>query len=84
MMLKRWHLSFDLVIECFNFIHLWVILPGLPLQMWNSKYPEAIGNSIGHFIKFDEGALRSLDKIMAKVLVEVDIHLGLLEVLEIK
>jgi hypothetical protein len=36
-----------------------------------------------NFIKVDETALQSQDKRMAKVLVEVDIHVGLLESLEI-
>jgi hypothetical protein len=61
-----------------------VLLPGLPLQMWNSKALEVVGNSIGRFIKVDETTLRSPDKRMAKVLVEVDVHVGLLEVLEIE
>jgi hypothetical protein len=64
--------------------HLWVLLPGLPLQLWNTKALEAIGNTLGHFIKVDEEAIQSLDKRMEKVLVEVDIHAGLLETLEIE
>jgi hypothetical protein len=44
---------------------------------------EAIGNELGRFIKVDEMSLQSPNKIMAKVLVEVDLHPGLLEILEI-
>jgi hypothetical protein len=61
-----------------------VLLPSLPLQLWNLKSLEAVGNSIGRFLNIDETTLRSPDKRMAKVLVEVDVHAGLLEVLEIE
>jgi hypothetical protein len=47
---------------------------GLPLQLWNAKALEVIGNALGHFIKVDEQALLYADKRMDKVLVEVDIH----------
>jgi hypothetical protein len=82
-MLKRWRVRFDPSTEYFSYRHLWVLLPGLPLQLWNVKALEAIGNELGRFIKVDEIALQSQDKRMAKVLVEVDIHAGLLESLEI-
>jgi len=83
LMLKRWRIRFDPTTKYFSFCHLWVLLPGLPLQMWNAKVLEAIGNVLGHFIKVDEVALHSHGKIMTKVMVEVDIHAGLLESLEI-
>jgi hypothetical protein len=52
--------------------------------LWNVKALEAIDNVLGHFIKVDELALQSQDKRMEKVLVEADIHAGLLETLEIE
>jgi hypothetical protein len=84
LMLKRWRLKFDPTTEYFSFRHLWVLLPGLPLQLWNSKALEAIGNVLGHFIKIDEEALLSSDRRMEKILVEVDVHGGLLDILEIE
>jgi hypothetical protein len=81
-MLKRWRLIFDLKHEYFSFRHLWVLLSGLPLQLWNNKALEAIGNSLGHFIKLDEEALLSNDCRMTKILVEVDVHGGLLDNLD--
>jgi hypothetical protein len=45
---------------------------------------EGVGNTLGHFIKFDKETMHSLDKRMEKVLVEVDIHTRLLETLEIE
>jgi hypothetical protein len=52
--------------------------------MWNAKALEVIGNALGRFIKIDEQGLQYHDKRMEKVLVEVDIHVGLLETLEIE
>jgi hypothetical protein len=43
----------------------------------------AIGNSIGRFISVNEQALGSSDRKMGRILVEVDIHSGLLETLDI-
>jgi hypothetical protein len=83
-MIKIWRLSFNPATEYFSFRHLWVLLPSLPLQLWNLRALEAVGNCIGHFISVDDGALRSTDKRMVKILVEVDIHAGLSEVLEIE
>jgi hypothetical protein len=45
---------------------------------------KAIGDCLGRFIGVDEAAMHSSDKRMAKVLVEVDTHAGLSEVLEIE
>jgi hypothetical protein len=44
---------------------------------------EAIGNELKRFIKVNELSLKSPDKRIGKILVEVDIHSGLLESLEI-
>jgi hypothetical protein len=82
LMLKRWRIRFDPTTEYFSFRHLGTT-SGLPLQLWNAKALEAIGNVLGRFIKVDEVALHSQDKRMERVLVEVDIHAGLLESLEI-
>jgi len=60
------------------------LLPGLPLQLWNTKSLEAIGNELGRFIKVDELSLKALDKCLGKVLVEIYIHTSLLETLEIE
>jgi hypothetical protein len=83
LMLKRWRVHFNPNTKYFSFLHIWVLLPGLLLQLWNSRALEEIGNVLVCFIKVDEYALRSTDKRMAKVLVEVDINVGLLESLEI-
>ena len=78
LMLKRWHVSFDPAQDYFCHRHLWVLLPGLPLYLWNAKALEAIGNVLGKFIKVDEEALQDADKKICRVLVEIDGHIGLL------
>ena len=77
LMLKRWRLKFDSTTEYFSYRQLWVLLPGLPLQLWNSKALEPIGNVFGRFIKIDEESLLSRDRRMEKILVEVVVHGGL-------
>jgi hypothetical protein len=54
LMLKRWRISFDPAHDYFQFRHLWVLLPGLPLNIWNTKALSAIGNALGRFICVDE------------------------------
>ena len=82
-MLKRWRVSFDPTIDYFRYRHLWVLLLGLPLHFWNAKALEAIRNYLGKFIMVDDEALLASDKKIGRVLVEIDIHAGLLESLEI-
>jgi hypothetical protein len=84
LMIKRWRFGFNPTTEYFSFRHLWVLLPNLPLQLWNHRALKAIGNCLGRFIGVDEDVLLSSDKRMAKILVEVDTHAGLSEVLEIE
>jgi hypothetical protein len=37
LMLKIWRISFDPVQDYFQFRHFWILLPGLPLNLWNKK-----------------------------------------------
>jgi hypothetical protein len=83
LMLKRWRLSFNPSTEYFSYRHLWVLLPGLPLQLWNQQALELIGSSLGRFLTVDTASLASSDRKMAKIMVELDIHAGLPEVLNI-
>jgi hypothetical protein len=82
-MLKRWRVSFDPSQDYFRLRHLWVLLPGLPLHLWNKKALMAIGNSLGCFISVDSKTLTGPDKKLARILVEIDIHEGFLETLDI-
>jgi hypothetical protein len=76
-------ISFDPTQDYFQFRHLWVLLPGLPLNFWNVNDLTSIDNALGRFIKVDEQTLCALDRKLGKILVEVDIHSILLETLDI-
>jgi hypothetical protein len=83
LMLKRWRLGFNPATEYFGLRHLWVLLPGLPLQLWNLQALERIGASLGRFLKIDSNLLEAADRRIARIYVELDIQAGLPEVLEI-
>jgi hypothetical protein len=83
-MLKRWHISFNPAQDYFRLRHLWVLLPGLPLYLWNSKALEAIGTSLGKVLVVDLKVLEAPIKRVARVLVELDIHEGLQESIDIE
>jgi hypothetical protein len=59
-------------------------LPGLPWNFWNLEALQAIRNSSGTFIAVDDLTLMENSRKMEKVLVAMEIHSGLLEVLEIE
>jgi hypothetical protein len=83
-MLKRWRVGFDPSQDYFRHRHLWVLLARLPLYLWNEKSLMAIGNTLGRFISLDSKLLTRPNKKMARLLVELDIHEGLLETLDIE
>ena len=78
-MLKRWHYGFDPEFEGIKFRHLWVLLLGLPITIWNKEYFVAIGNHIGLFLHVDEEILNGVDKRVGIMLVDIDMSWGLLE-----
>jgi hypothetical protein len=83
LMLKRWRLGFNPSTEFFSHRHIWVLLPGLPLQLWNQQALELIGASLGRFLRVDINSLAAPDRRMARIYVEIDIQAGLPEILEI-
>jgi len=83
-MLKRWCVGFDPVTDYFQFRHIWVLLRGLPLQFWNVVTFRAIGNELGRFMFVENSVLKGGDRRMGKILVEMDVHNGLLEGLDIE
>lgn len=60
----------------------WVLLYGLLLQLWN-KVLTTVGNELAIFLYVEEDCLFGRDKRMAQILVELDVHAGLLEEIEI-
>jgi len=61
-MLKRWCIGFNPATEYFNLHHIWVLLLGLPLNLWNKPTLKATGNLLVRFLKVDEQCLNSQDK----------------------
>jgi hypothetical protein len=84
LMLKRWRIAFNPETKYFSLRHLWVLLPGLPLFLWNEGALTAIGNSLGKFLMVDRVVLAASARKVGRVLVELDIHQGLSETLDIE
>ena len=77
MVLDRYHVHFDPLREQVKKQHLWVLLPGLPFPLWSRSLLEGVGNTIGRFVAVEEDFMHSFDKRMEKILVEMDISVGL-------
>ena len=77
LVLDRWNVQFDPARTRIKKRHLWALLPGLPFPLWNRDTLEGIGNSIGRFIAIEEEFLNTFDKRMARILVEIDVSMGL-------
>jgi hypothetical protein len=84
LMLKRWRMAFNPESDFFQLRHLWVLLPGLPLHFWTEGAIKAIGDSLGRFIAFDHSSLTGSSRKLGKVLVEMDLSVGLPANLEIE
>jgi hypothetical protein len=70
--------------EYFHHRHLWVLLPGLPIQFRNEGALRAIDEALGHFISLDVSSLSSPNRKVGRILVSIDIHEGLPELMEIE
>jgi hypothetical protein len=76
--------AFDPRTEHFQYRHLWILLPGFPLHMWNEGALRAIGDALGRFIMLDISIMEKSVRKVGRILVEVDIHGGLPEELVIE
>lgn len=83
-MLKRWHVGFDPVTKYFQFMHIWVLLPWLPIQFWNVEAFKSIGNELGRFMFLEDSIIKGGNRKLGKFLVEMDVHNGILEGLDIE
>ncbi|XP_059066201.1 uncharacterized protein LOC131857545 [Cryptomeria japonica] len=77
LMLKPWHPAFNPKSESFDRTPLWIRLPNLPMQYWFDSCFEAVGNSLGTFLMADEDSLNLLHTTFARLLVVVDVTMGL-------
>jgi hypothetical protein len=84
LMLKRLRLAFNPQTEYFSVRNIWVMLPGIPLYLWNEGALTAIRNNLGNFIMVDKNNLESKNRKIAKILVEMDVHLGMSVTMEVE
>ncbi|GLJ05091.1 hypothetical protein SUGI_0010790 [Cryptomeria japonica] len=77
LMLKPWHPTFNPDSESFDQMPLWIRLLNLPMQYWFDLCFEAVGNSLGTFLMTDEDSLNLLHTTFARLLVMVDVTMGL-------
>ncbi|GLJ23609.1 hypothetical protein SUGI_0447100 [Cryptomeria japonica] len=77
LMLKSWHPTFNPESESFDQNPLWIRLPNLPMQYWFDSFFEAVENSLGTFLMADDDSLNLLHTTFARLLVVVDVSMGL-------
>jgi len=51
--LKHWTPNFDAKWEKVDVVLVWVRLPGLPMQYWNSSHFSSIGSRLDDFLEAD-------------------------------
>lgn len=78
-LLKRWSPVFDPELEHLGAGPIWVRLPGLPLHFWSEDVFKHIGNALGTYLDYDKSNMA-----MARILVDLDKHKGLVENLQIQ
>ena len=83
-MAKPWHKDFNPFTESFNKIPIWVCLPNLPIHLWLDSVLEAIGGALGDFQIVDSATSDILHSTFARILVEMDVSKGLLEIIYLK
>ena len=83
MVISRWHVGFDLVLENIRKRHLWFILPNFPVHCWNLKGFMGIANSLGRFILMEDEQLLGFERVSSRVLVEMEVEEGLPAELEV-
>eukprot|EP00253_Pinus_taeda_P023673 PITA_23673 len=79
--LNKWTSDFDPAVDVPKVVPVWVRLPNLPVHCWNLDSLIHIGNSLGKFI---DRASNKDRYDCAKICVEVDLEVGLPEVIKIK
>jgi len=74
---KRWTPFFDSKLERVDKELLWVRLPGLPMNLWNEPRFAEIGNYLGEYVCSDQSFQDSGYYTVARILVKIDLKLGL-------
>ena len=79
--LNKWTPNFDLNQYVPSVVPIWVRLPHLPIQFWNSDSLEVIENTLGKQI---DKAERKEQYTYARICVEVDLEVGIPEVIKLR
>ncbi|WMV45432.1 hypothetical protein MTR67_038817 [Solanum verrucosum] len=82
--MKPWVPKFNFKEEILTTIPLWVKLPNLPLNCWNSVVLSKIGSSVGKPLYDDECTTQTSRISFARILVEVDLTRPLEKVIKIQ
>jgi hypothetical protein len=80
---KEWSITFDLLRDSLSPSKLWVILPNLPIIFWLEDILKEIANTIGSFVGLEHGWEHKVDRCWAWVHVEMDMHGGLPDEIDI-
>lgn len=70
---KPWSPSFNPLSKPLHVRPVWFKLPHLPLQFWKDSYFEAIGNSMGCFLRVDDSTLNIGHTTFSHILVDINI-----------
>ena len=76
--LKRWLINFNPSREKQTRRHIWMLLPSFPLELWTKDVLEGLENSVKKIIMVDKNSLHGMNKMVARVMVELDIAKGIL------
>jgi len=81
---KSWTPFFDSKTEKVDKELLWVRLPGFPMNLWKEPRFAEIGNFLGEYVCSDQSFHESCYYTVARILVKIDLKLGLSSEISIK
>lgn len=79
----NWKPGFDSVNHRFEKSPVWLSLVGLPLEFWCPEALVKIGDALGTLVGIEEDFLKGLKGDVANIYVEIDLHKGFYNFLEI-
>ena len=79
--LNRWMPDFDPIVDVPKEVPVWVWLPNLPILCWNFQSLKKIGNRLGRFV---DKANNKAQYTCARICVEFNLEVGLLEAVKLK
>ncbi|KAH0658802.1 hypothetical protein KY285_027348 [Solanum tuberosum] len=82
--IKPWLSEFNFKEEIFTTISIWIKLPNLPLNCWNSVVLSKIGSSLGQPLYADECTTQASRISFARILIEMDVTRPLPKIIKIR